>query len=66
MRKPEIELRRQQLSEEYLALPDGLSARGLEICEELGQLAEEEDNLMRRAQSDQFSEIVEAEDRRRR
>ena len=62
MTKPEIELRRQQLSEQYLALLDGLSARGLEICEELGQFAEEEDNLMRRA----HSEIVEAEDRRRR
>ena len=66
MAQPEIELRRQQLSEEFLALRNGGCARGLEICEEFGQTAEEEDNLMRRAHSDQFSEIVEAEDRRRR
>ncbi len=65
MTKPEIELRRQQLSEEYLALPDGWSARGLEICEEFGQLVEEEENLRRSGRSEQFSEIAEAEDRSR-
>lgn len=65
MTKPEIELRRQQLSAEFLALPNGCCARGLEICEEFGQLAEEEDNLRRSGRSDQFSEIAEAEDRSR-
>ena len=65
MTKPEIDLRRKQLSEEFLALPNGWSARGLEICEEFGQLAEEEDNLRRSGGSDQFSEIAEAEERSR-
>lgn len=65
MTKPEIELRRQQLSEEFLALPNGWCARGLEICEEFGQLAEEEDNLMRSARSDCPSEFAEAENRSR-
>lgn len=65
MAQPEIELRRQQLSEEFLALRNGGCARGLEICEEFGQTAEEEDNLLRSGRSDHFSEIAEGKDRRR-
>jgi hypothetical protein len=66
MTKQQIELRRQQLSEEFLALPDGWSSRGLKICEEFGQFAEEEeDNLKRGGGSDQISEIAEAEERSR-
>ena len=48
MTKTEIELRRQQLTEEFFALANGSCDRGREICQEIGRLAEEEDNLMRR------------------
>jgi len=65
MTKPEIELRRQQLSEEYLALPYGWSARGLEICEEFGPLAEEKENCGGASAPPQFSKIVKAEVRSR-
>ncbi len=47
MKLSEIEARRQRLAAEYLALPNAWCARGLEIAEEFGRLAEEEDHLRR-------------------
>jgi hypothetical protein len=65
MTKAEIELRRKQLSAEFLALPNGWSSRGLEICEEFGQLADEEVNLKRTGSFDQLTEISKSEGRNR-
>ena len=47
MTQEEIEARRRQLAEEYLALDDGLSERGLQIAHEFGVLSEQERRLQR-------------------
>ena len=47
MTQEEIDARRRQLAEEYLALDDGLSDRGLEIAHEFGVLSEQERRLQR-------------------
>jgi hypothetical protein len=41
-----IDARRRQLAEEYLALDDGLSERGLQIAHEFGVLSEQERRLL--------------------
>jgi hypothetical protein len=45
MTQEEIDARRRQLAEEYLALDDGLSERGLQIAHEFGVLSEQERRL---------------------
>jgi hypothetical protein len=45
MTQEEIDARRRQLAEEYLALDDGLSERGLQIAHEFGALSEQERRL---------------------
>ena len=47
MTQEEIDARRRQLAEEYLALDDGLSERGLQIAQEFGVLSEQERRLQR-------------------
>ena len=47
MTQEEIDARRRQLAEEYLALDDGLSERGLQIAHEFGVLSEQERRLQR-------------------
>jgi hypothetical protein len=47
MTQEEIDARRRQLAEEYLALDDGLSQRGLQIAHEFGVLSEQERRLQR-------------------
>jgi hypothetical protein len=47
MTHEEIDAHRRQLAEEYLALEDGLSERGLQIAHELGVLSEQERRLQR-------------------
>jgi hypothetical protein len=47
MTQEEIDARRRQLAEEYLALDDGLSERGLQIAHEFGALSEQERRLQR-------------------
>jgi hypothetical protein len=47
MTQEEIDARRRQLAEEYLALDDGLSERGLQIAHEFGVLSEHERRLQR-------------------
>jgi hypothetical protein len=53
MKLSEIEARRERLAAEYLALPNAWCARGLEIAEEFGRLAEEEDHLRRNSYANQ-------------
>jgi hypothetical protein len=47
MTQEEIDARRRQLAEEYLALDDGLSERGLQIAQEFGVLSAQERGLQR-------------------
>jgi hypothetical protein len=47
MTQEEIDARRRQLAEEYLALDDGLSERGLQIAQAFGVLSEQERRLQR-------------------
>jgi hypothetical protein len=47
MTQEEIDAHRRQLAEEYLALDDGLSERGLQIAHEFGVLSEQERRLRR-------------------
>jgi hypothetical protein len=47
MTQEEIDARRRQLAEEYLALDDGLSERGFQIAREFGVLSEQERRLQR-------------------
>ena len=47
MTQEEIDARRRQLAEEYLALDDGLSERRLQIAHEFGVLSEQERRLRR-------------------
>jgi hypothetical protein len=47
MTQEEIDARRRQLAEEYLALDDGLSDRGRQIAHEFGALSEQERRLQR-------------------
>ena len=47
MTQQEIDARRRQLAEEYLALDDGLCERGLQIAHEFGVLSEQERRLQR-------------------
>jgi hypothetical protein len=47
MTQQEIDARRRLLAEEYLALDDGLSERGLQIAHEFGVLSEQERRLQR-------------------
>jgi hypothetical protein len=49
MKRTEIEARRRELSQEFLKLPNAWCARALEIANEFGQLAEEEDQLNKSA-----------------
>jgi hypothetical protein len=47
MTQEEIDARRRQLAEEYLALDDGLSERGIQIAREFGVLSQQERRLQR-------------------
>lgn len=47
MKQEEIDARRRQLAEEYLALDDGLPERGLQIAHEFGVLSEQELRVQR-------------------
>ena len=47
MTQEEIDARRRQLAEEYLALDDGLCERGLQIAHEFSVLSEQERRLQR-------------------
>jgi hypothetical protein len=49
MKRTEIEARRGELFQEFLKLPNAWCARALEIANEFGQLAEEPDQLNKRA-----------------
>jgi hypothetical protein len=47
MTQEEIDARRRRLAQEYLALDDGLSERGIQIAHEFGVLSEQERRLQR-------------------
>jgi hypothetical protein len=64
MTQEEIDARRRQLAEEYLALDDGLSERGLQIAHEFSVLSEQERRLQRSgSKPPKHSYVQESEER---
>ena len=64
MTQEEIDARRRQLAEEYLALDDGLSERGMQIAHEFGVLSEQERRLQRSgSKPSKHSHVQEPEER---